>query len=71
MKLQKSGLLKFRSKSSSESNLVANLQNLWTTPQGFMMIHGKTDLKLFRKLPYCEFHCNWEDFTFLSNVIIF
>jgi hypothetical protein len=24
------------------------------------MIHGKTDLKPFRKLSYCESDCNWE-----------
>jgi hypothetical protein len=29
-------------------------------PQGFAMIHGKTDLKPFKKLSYCEFDCNWE-----------
>jgi hypothetical protein len=28
-------------------------------PQGFVMIHGKTDLKPFRKLLYCESYCNW------------
>jgi hypothetical protein len=33
---------------------------LWTTPQGFVMIYGKTDLKPFRKLSYCESDCNWE-----------
>jgi hypothetical protein len=29
-------------------------------PQGFAMIHGKTDRKPFKKLSYCEFDCNWE-----------
>jgi hypothetical protein len=59
-------LLEFRSRSSSEANLVANLQNQWTTPQGFVMIYGRTDLKPFKKSSYYEFDCNWEDFAFLT-----
>jgi hypothetical protein len=42
-------LRKFRSKSILESKLIENWEELWMTPQGFVMIHGKTDLKPIRK----------------------
>jgi hypothetical protein len=32
------------------------------------MIYGKTDLKPFRKLSYCEFDCNWDNNPSLTNV---
>jgi hypothetical protein len=32
-------------------------------PQGFVIIHGKTDLKPFKKLTYCEFDYHLDDFA--------
>jgi hypothetical protein len=42
------------------SKLIENWEKLWTASQGFVMIHGKTDLKPFRKLSHCESDCNLE-----------
>jgi predicted DNA-binding WGR domain protein len=61
---------KFRTKSILGSKLVENWGRLWTTPQGFVMIHGKTDLKPFRKLSYCECDCNWDDTQNQMNVCL-
>jgi hypothetical protein len=49
---------KFRSKSILGSKLIENWGELWTTSEGFVMNHGKTDLKPWRKWSYCEFDCN-------------
>jgi hypothetical protein len=64
-------LYEFHSRSSSEPNFEENWRNLWMTPQGFIMIHGKTDLTPFIKLSYCEFDCNSDDFAKSNQRVFF